>query len=207
MSGFKVPEATVERLSLYLRALREIPDERILSSYEFAKLVGTTDAQIRRDLFYFGKFGTPSQGYRVDKLKEEIIHILGLDRKRRLALVGVGKLGSALLGYPGLRKNEFQIKFAFDNDPEKIGKTVEGIIIQDIEKIPELLLRHKVKIGIITTPAEAAQDTADKLIEGKVEGILNFAPACCLVVPDKIKLKNVDLSILVETLSFLVSQP
>jgi len=205
MPGSNVPEVTVERLSIYLRALRKIPDERILSSHEFAKLVGTTDAQIRRDLSYFGGFGIPSQGYRIDKLKQEIIHILGLDRKRSLALVGVGKLGSALLGYPGFRKDEFQIKLAFDNDPEKIGKAVGKIIIQDIKKILELLPRHKVKIGIITTSAQAAQDTADKLVEGKVEGILNFTPACCLAIPDKIKLKNVDLSILVETLSFLVS--
>ena len=135
MPRFKAPEVAVQRLSLYLRTLKSIPDDRVLSSQKFAELVGTTDNQIRKDLSYFGWFGIRGQGYRVDRLKEEITHILTLNRKWRLALVGVGKLGSALLMYPGFRKDKFQIKLAFDSDPEKIGKTIGGIVIQDVEKI------------------------------------------------------------------------
>jgi len=186
MPRFKVPEVVVQRLSLYLRALKKFPDDSILSSREFAELVGTTDSQIRKDLAYFGEFGIRGQGYRVEKLKEEIARILALNKKWKLALVGVGKLGSALLAYPGFRREEFQIEVAFDNDPEKIGKILNGVIVQNIEKIPQILPQYKIKIGIISTPAEAAQDTANKLIEGKVEGILNFAPVH-LVVPNRIK--------------------
>jgi len=205
MPRFKAPEVAVQRLSLYLRTLKGIPDDRVLSSQKFAELVGTTDNQIRKDLSYFGWFGIRGQGYRVDRLKEEITHILTLNRKWRLALVGVGKLGSALLMYPGFRKDKFQIKLAFDSDPEKIGRTIGGIVIQDVEKIPELLPLNKIKVGIIATPADVAQDVADKLIRGKVKGILNFAPTH-LVVPGKIKLKNIDLSIPLEILSFFISQ-
>ena len=205
MPRFRVPEITIERLSIYLRALRKFTDDSVLSSQGLAKLVGTTDAQVRKDLAYFGGFGTPGQGYQVGKLKEEIARILALDRSWRLALVGVGKLGTALLAYPGLKRKEFQIVAAFDNDPEKIGMEVEGIVVQAVEKICEVLPGKRIKIGIITTPAEAAQNAANRLVEGGVEGILNFAPVR-ITVPERVKLKNVDLSMELETLSYFISK-
>ena len=130
MPRFRVPEVTVERLSIYLRALKKFSDDRIISSQDLAEIVGTTDAQVRKDFAYFGEFGIPGQGYRVGKLKEEIVHILALDKKWSLALVGVGKLGSALLAYPGFRREEFKIKLAFDVDPGKIGKIIEGVRVE-----------------------------------------------------------------------------
>jgi len=202
---FKAPEVTVQRLSLYLRALEKLPNNSVLSSKQFSKWIGVPDNQIRKDLAYFGYFGIRGRGYKVEKLKEEIIRILSLNQKKELAIVGVGKLGTALLAYPGFKKDKFQVKLAFDNNPEKIGKTLEGVKIHDVEKIPRLLPRYKVKIGIITTPASAAQYAANKLIEGKVEGILNFAPIR-LITPDNVRVKNVDLSMLLEILSFYLSR-
>jgi len=205
MPRFRVPEVTVERLSIYLRALKKFSDDRIISSQDLAEIVGTTDAQVRKDFAYFGEFGIPGQGYRVGKLKKEIIHILALDKKWNLALVGVGKLGSALLAYPGFRREEFKIKLAFDVDPGKIGKIIEGVRVEDAKRIPEILSFNQIEVGIITTPAEVAQEIAEKLVEGGVRGILNFAPIR-LVIPENIKLKNVDLSMELETLVYFLSR-
>jgi len=201
---FKVPDVTIERLSIYLRALGKITDDSVLSSQGLGALVGTTDAQVRKDLAYFGEFGIPGQGYHVGKLKEEIIHILALDREWRLALVGAGKLGTALLAYPGFKRKEFKIVAVFDNDPKKIGRKIGRITIQPVEEMEGILIKHEVKIGIITTPAEAAQSAVDKLVRGGVKGILNFAPTH-LQVSEDVKVKNVDLSMELETLSYFLS--
>jgi redox-sensing transcriptional repressor len=205
MPRFKIPEITVERLSIYLRAIKKFHDEEILSSQRLAELVGTSDGQVRKDLAYFGEFGVPGQGYKVGKLKGEISHILGLDREQGIALVGVGRLGSALLAYPGFRCKECSIKAAFDNDPAKVGKTWQGVTIQDVEKIPKVIPPEKIDIGIISTPAMAAQEVTNKLIKSGVKGILNFAPTR-IVVPEHVKLKNVDLAIQLEGLSYFLSQ-
>ena len=203
MPRFKVPEATVERLSVYLRSMKRLNDERILPSQELANLVGTSDGQVRKDLAYFGEFGVPGQGYRVGTLKEEISRILGVDKTWYIALVGTGNLGAALLAYTGFKRQGFEIKVAFDNDLSKIGKVWQGVRIEDVEKIPQVLAEQEIKMGIIATPAPAAQQVVNKLIEGGVKGILNFAPVR-IVVPDKVKLKNVDLSIGLESLSYFL---
>lgn len=200
----KVSEATVQRLFIYLRTLEKFQKNLTLSSQKFSKLVGINECSIRRDLACFGKFGIPGCGYKVEELRREIIHILGLNREWKLALVGVGRLGRALLVYPGFNREKFRIRLAFDNDPQKIGKILEGILVQDVEKVPYLLPKFRIKIGIIATPTEAAQRVADKLIEGRVRGILNFTSKH-LVVPDNIKVKNVDLSTSVEMLSFFLT--
>ncbi len=205
MPRFKVPEATVERLSVYLRSIKRLKDERVLPSQELAELVGTSDGQVRKDLAYFGEFGVPGQGYRVGTLKEEISRILGVDRAWRIALVGMGKLGAALLAYPGFKRQGFEIKVAFDNDLSKIGKVWQGVKIEDVEKIPQILFEQEIKMGIIATPAQAAQAVASKLIEGGAKAILNFAPVR-IVVPDRVKLRNVDLSIELEALSYFLGR-
>ena len=205
MPRFKIPEITVERLSIYLRAIKKFHEDEILSSQGLAELVGTSDGQVRKDLAYFGEFGVPGQGYKVSKLIEEISHILGLDKDQRIALVGVGKLGSALLGYPGFKGKGFKIKAAFDNDPSKVGKTWQGVTIQSVQKIARVISQEKIDIGIITTPAPATQEVANKLVEGGVKGILNFAPTR-IVVPAHIKLRNVDLAIQLEGLSYFLTQ-
>jgi len=205
MPRFKVPEATVERLSVYLRSIKRLDNERVLPSQELAELVGTSDGQVRKDLAYFGEFGVPGQGYRVGTLKEEISRILGVDRAWRIALVGMGKLGAALLAYPGFKRQGFEIKVAFDNDLSKIGKVWQGVKIEDVEKIPQILFEQEIKMGIIATPAQAAQAVANNLIEGGVKAILNFAPVR-IVVPDRVKLRNVDLSIELEALSYFLGR-
>lgn len=205
MPRFKIPEVTVERLSIYLRAIKKLREDEILSSQGLAELVGTSDGQVRKDLAYFGEFGVPGQGYKVGKLIEEISHILGLDKDQRIALVGVGKLGSALLAYPGFKGKGFKIKAAFDNDPSKVGKTWQGVTIQNVQKIARVISQEKIDIGIITTPAPATQEVANKLVEGGVKGILNFAPTR-IVVPGHVKLRNVDLAIQLEGLSYFLTQ-
>lgn len=205
MPRFKVPEATVERLSVYLRSIKRLDNERVLPSQELAELVGTSDGQVRKDLAYFGEFGVPGQGYRVGTLKEEISRILGVDRVWSIVLVGMGKLGAALLAYPGFKRQGFEIKVAFDNDLSKIGKVWQGVKIEDVEKIPQILFEEEIKMGIIATPAQAAQAVASKLIEGGVKAILNFAPVR-IVVPDRVKLRNVDLSIELEALSYFLGR-
>lgn len=205
MPRFKIPEVTVERLSIYLRAIKKFHEDEILSSQGLAELVGTSDGQVRKDLAYFGEFGVPGQGYKVGKLIEEISHILGLDKDQRIALVGVGKLGSALLGYPGFKGKGFKIKAAFDNDPSKVGKTWQGVRIQSVQKIARVISQEKIDIGIITTPTPATQEVANKLVEGGVKGILNFAPTR-IVVPAHVKLRNVDLAIQLEGLSYFLTQ-
>lgn len=205
MPKFKVPEVTIERLSIYLRAIKGLNEESILSSQELANLLETSDGQVRKDLAYFGGFGVPGQGYKVGKLKKEIRHILGLDTTWGMALVGVGNLGRALLIYPGFKRNEFEIRAAFDKDPSKIGKMWQGVEVQDVENIPQVLPLKEIKIGIITTPASAAQEVADKLVKGGVKGILNFAPTRILI-PKEVKLKNVDLSMQLENLSYFLNK-
>ena len=205
MPRFKVPEATVQRLSVYLRSIKRLNNERVLPSQELAELVGTSDGQVRKDLAYFGEFGVPGQGYRVGTLKEEISRILGVDRVWRIALVGMGNLGAALLAYPGFKRQGFEIKVAFDNDLSKIGKVWQGVKIEDVEKISQILFEQEIKMGIIATPAQAAQAVANNLIEGGVKAILNFAPVR-IVVPDRVKLRNVDLSIELEALSYFLGR-
>lgn len=205
MPKFKVPEVTVERLSIYLRAIKRLNEESILSSQELANLLETSDGQVRKDLAYFGGFGVPGQGYKVGKLKKEIRHILGLDTTWGMALVGVGNLGRALLIYPGFKRNEFEIRAAFDKDPSKIGKVWQGVEVKDVENIPQILPLKEIKIGIITTPASAAQEVADKLVKGGVKGILNFAPTR-ISIPKEVKLKNVDLSMQLENLSYFLAK-
>jgi len=205
MPKFKVPEVTVERLSIYLRAIKRLNEESILSSQELANLLETSDGQERKDLADIGGFGVPGQGYKVGKLKKEIRHILGLDTTWGMALVGVGNLGRALLIYPGFKRNEFEIRASFDKDPSKIGKVWQGVEVQDVENIPQILPLKEIKIGIITTPASAAQEVADKLVKGGVKGILNFAPTR-ISIPKEVKLKNVDLSMQLENLSYFLAK-
>ena len=206
MPRFKVPEATVQRLSVYLRSIKRLNNERVLPSQELAELVGTSDGQVRKDLAYFGEFGVPGQGYRVGTLKEEISRILAVDKSWSIALVGVGNLGAALLAYAGFKRQGFKIRVAFDNDLSKIGKVWQGVRIEDVEKIPQILAEQaEIKMAIIATPAKAAQEVANKLIEGGVKAILNFAPVR-IIVPARVKLRNVDLSIELEALSYFLGR-
>ena len=200
----RVPEACVKRLSLYLRELARLERERIafISSSRLARALQLTDAQVRRDLSYFGQFGVSGRGYEVRRLHGILAGILGLqDRVWSVALAGVGNLGSALLAYRGFRERGFLIRVAFDKDPRKIGTTVRDVAIAAPSSIPRLVRAHRVKIGVIAVPLEDAQDVCDRFVAGGVKAILNFAPVR-LRAPAGVRLRHVDLALELEHLAF-----
>lgn len=194
MRYHKIPDETVRRLPIYLRGLMVSADqgyERI-SSESLAEFVGVNAWQIRKDLSYFGDFGTPGVGYNIEKLARGIKKTLRLDVIRKAALIGVGDLGSALLAYPGFRMYGLEIVAAFDADPRKIGGRAGGIEIEDTAKIDSLRARG-ICLAIVAVPREAAQTTVDRLVAAGVKGILNFAP-CKLVAPRRVKVITLDIA-------------
>jgi redox-sensing transcriptional repressor len=203
MKPMKIPDKTVTRLSIYLRCLEELEAGGVasVSSRQLAERFGLNSAQVRKDLAYFGQFGVRGLGYYIAELKHNLERILGLKQDWEVALVGVGNLGSALLAYKGFQARGFKIGMAFDADPAKAGQVVSDVPIMEIAKLVQTVRRKKVKIAVLTVPAPAAQSVADLLVEGGVTAILNFAPAQ-LTVPDGIKVQNVDLSVLLKTLSY-----
>ncbi len=199
----KIPEKTVTRLSIYLRCLEEVQADGVgtVSSQRLAERFGLNSAQVRKDLAYFGQFGVRGLGYSVRDLKHNLERILGLKRDWEVALVGVGNLGSALAAYPRFPEQGFRISLAFEKDPQRIGTRAGAIPVLDVEKMVPVLRRRRIKIAIVATPAAAAQAVAELLVEAGVTSILNFAPAQ-IVVPAGVKVQNVDLSVLLKTLSF-----
>lgn len=200
-----VPKAVVSRLSLYLRELQHLVRDghETTSSNQLGRLLGFTDAQVRKDLAYFGHFGYPGIGYRCDELIVAIRKILGTNVDWRVALVGVGNLGRALLGYRGFREQGFHIVAAFDLDPGKVGQEVEGVPVYHLDQLPDRVRELKIRLGIVAVPAPAAQAAADRLVAAGVGGVLNFAPLT-IVLPDHIRSVGVDLAIELEQLAFSV---
>ena len=203
MKPMKIPDKTVTRLSIYLRCLEELEAGGVtsVSSRQLAERFGLNSAQVRKDLAYFGQFGVRGLGYYIAELKHNLERILGLKQDWEVVLVGVGNLGSALIAYKGFQARGFKIGMAFDADPAKVGQVVGDVPIVEIAKLVPTVRRKKVKIGVLAVPAPAAQSVADLLVEGGVTAILNFAPAQ-LAVPEGIKVQNVDLSVLLKTLSY-----
>lgn len=199
----KIPEATVSRLSVYSRYLTEVEKQHIvsISSGEIAEGMGGTPAQVRKDLAYFGEFGTRGVGYNVKQLNQEIKNILGLSKKWNMILIGAGNLGSALSQYHGFRERGFEIIGVFDNDLNKVGLKLNNLPIYPVSEMAEFIDSHAISIAIIAVPAEYAQDVADVLVETTVKGILNFAPVV-LTVPEEVEVRNVDLSVNLEVLSY-----
>ncbi|MGH7137135.1 MAG: redox-sensing transcriptional repressor Rex [Pirellulales bacterium] len=200
-----VPKAVVNRLSLYLRELEHLVRDgyETTSSNRLGSVLGFTDAQVRKDLAYFGHFGHPGIGYRCDELIGAIKRILGTDQQWPAALVGVGNLGRALLGYRGFPQRGFSIVAAFDTSNDKIGQRVEGLTVEHLDRLPEAAARHRIRLGIIAVPAGAAQAVADRLVAVGVDGILNFAPFT-ISLPEQISQVGVDLAIELEQLAFAV---
>jgi len=203
MGKEKPPESAAIRLSLYLRYLREMREKESISSQQLAQFIGISGARVRKDLSYFGQFGTRGKGYRVGDLQEQISKILGLDRVWTIALVGVGKLGTALLGYAGFRKSGFHIKVGFDMKPDKIGRKIAGVPVYHPYQMPKIIREQKIHMGIITVPAEAAQEAADLLIISGIKAILNFSPIR-VIVPSYVKLKNVDFTSQLEIIPYYI---
>ena len=201
----RVPGGTISRLFVYLREVTELTkiNIRTISSAELGERVGLSDAQVRKDLSYFGQFGVSGSGYDTGKLKAVLEKILGRDKTWNVAVVGVGHLGSALLAYPEFKEHSLNIVAAFDANVRKIGRRVKDITIQSPEEIAKTVKEKKVSIGIIAVPAREATGVAERLVKAGVKCILNFAPIT-LMVPENIKVKDVDLSRELETLSYFL---
>ncbi len=202
----KIAESTVRRLSLYLRFLEDFEEQGMetVSSEALASRGGTTSAQVRKDLSFFGSFGKRGLGYSVAELVRRLREILGLGRTYRVAMIGAGKIGSALVQYRGFKQRGFEIVAIFDADSGKVGRNWNGLTVRDVRELETELKRHAVDIAVIVTPADAAQGVADKVVAQGVKAILNFAPIQ-LVVPDDVVVKTVNLALELETLSYALT--
>jgi redox-sensing transcriptional repressor len=202
------PDISISRLAVYLRFLddfvKEKGEDSTINSEELARFLDINHHQIRKDLSYFGKFGERGKGYRAEELRDKLKQILGLAKKWNLCLCGMGNLGSALFAYQGFRQLQLDIVAVFDNDPQKVGKSVKGIKIFSSEKISQMVKQLNVDIAIVAVPATAAQAVTDKLVKAGIRAILNFTPTK-LTIPASVKLRNVDLSTQLINLTYFLS--
>ncbi len=202
-----ISELTISRLSIYLRCVDQLLEAGLetVSSQELAKRFNLNSAQIRKDLAYFGEFGVRGVGYNVRELRQYIIEILGLDRERRLVIVGAGNLGMALCHYSGFSKGNFLVVGVLDSDPTRIGDvTPAGLLVEDAERLPEIVTQRRVEIGVITTTPAAAQAVCDRMVQAGLRTVLNFAPTR-VRAPDHVLAKTVDLKVHLEELSFFLA--
>src|SRR4051812_39853726 len=199
----RIPEATVARLPVYLRSLLELADGKTstISSERLAEMAGVNAAKVRKDLSYLGSYGTRGVGYDVEYLLFQMSRELGLTQHWPVVIVGIGNLGHALANYGGFGASGFHVVALVDSDPSKVGQVVADATIRGMSELPDVVREHEVVIGIIATPAHAAQDVADLLVAAGVTSILNFAPAV-LTVPEEVSLRKVDLAVELQILSF-----
>ncbi len=199
----RIPEATVARLPVYLRALVEAADAKTatISSERLAELGGVNSAKVRKDLSYLGSYGTRGVGYDVEYLLLHISRVLGLTQDWPVVIVGIGNLGHALANYRGFLARGFRIAALVDADPGKVGELVGELAVRHIDELPRIAAEERIAIGIVATPAAAAQDVADRLVAAGVASILNFAPAV-VSVPRGVSLRKVDLSVELQILAF-----
>ena len=199
----QVPEVVVLRLPLYVRALTQMSQDgtNVISSQQLGSRLQMTPAQIRKDLSYFGRFGKQGRGYNVEFLLSELGQILGLNRKWPACLVGVGRLGRAIINYPGFAPEGFHIVAAFDSDHEQIGDTVGGLKVMPMAKLRDTLERQKIAIAIVAVPAQEAQSVIDDLVDNDVRGILNYAPVAPQV-PMDVVLRNIDPVLSLQSMTY-----
>jgi redox-sensing transcriptional repressor len=202
-----VPKAVASRLSLYLRELEQLQrsGQETTNSAQLGRQLGVTDAQVRKDLGFFGQFGRRGVGYRCAELIAVIKSILGTDRRWPVAIIGVGNLGQALLRYKGFQRQGFQVVAAFDVEHGKVGGQVEGIPLYHIDQLPAVVQEAEIRLALLAVPAAAAQEVADRLVAAGIEGIMNFAPVT-ISVPETVRKVGVDLAIELEQLSFAVAK-
>jgi redox-sensing transcriptional repressor len=204
----QVPELTTNRLSVYLRCLNTLDAAGVktISSKALAEQFHLNAAQIRKDLAYFGEFGVRGVGYTVKELKRHLRQILGLDRRVRVAVIGAGNLGLALADYPGFRQEGFSIVALFDTERDKIGqKSRTGVRILNIDDLPKVAKKETIDIAVVAVPAEAAQAVVNAAVSAGIKAILNFSPGTLRTPPD-VKLKHVDLTVSLESLSFFLAR-
>lgn len=203
MKNPKIPEATIMRLSVYSRFLTKQDKKGVISisSGQIAEGTGGSSAQVRKDFAYFGEFGTRGVGYNVKDLNHNIMRILGLNKRWKVVIIGAGNLGSALVQYKGFRNRAFDVVGVFDNDPLKLGLYLGGLRILAPDMLEQTIKEQEAEIAIIAVPANHAQGVADILIQSKIKAILNFAPTV-INVPFHIELRNVDLTVNLEVLTY-----
>ena len=210
MKSEKISELTTNRLSVYLRCLNTLSAAGIktVSSRALAEQFNLNSAQIRKDLAYFGEFGVRGVGYFVEELRQHITNILGLDTMHRVGIIGAGNLGTALANYNGFRQSNFEVVALFDNDKEKIGRKVGNaeITVYDVRKVERVLREKGIDVAVIAVPARAAQKVLNQLMAAGIKAVLNFAPAR-LRARLGVKLKTVDLTISLESLSYFLASP
>ena len=202
-----VSELTTNRLSVYLRCLNALEDAGVktISSQALAEQFHLNAAQIRKDLAYFGEFGVRGVGYYVRDLKRHLRKILGLDRKLRVAIIGAGNLGLALADYPGFRQEGFEIAALFDTQSAKVGEQSRGgVPIHDMRDLKKIAKRDGISIAMLAVPAAAASEVVDQVVGAGIKAVLNFSPGT-LKVPEGVKLKSVDLTVSLESLSFFLA--
>ena len=201
-----IPNPAVRRLSLYLRQLETFQrkDRRTVSSKQLGESLRLTDAQVRKDLAYFGQFGHPGIGYKVADLIIELRKILGTDRTWNVLLVGAGNIGRALSTYRGFNAKGFRVAAVFDNDPGKVGRKLGPFVVQPLSEMADVIHRQAIRLAIIAVPADSAQDVADQLIAAGIRGLLNFAPVS-LSVPRDVAVNTVDMAVQLEQLAFQVT--
>ena len=203
----QISELTTNRLSLYLRFLNELEARGVktVSSKVLADQFGLNAALIRKDLAHFGDLGVRGVGYVVEDLRRELRSILGLDRQLKVAIMGAGNLGVALADYPGFRQEGFQIVALFDNLREKVGRVSRsGVSIYDIRDLKRVARREGITIAVVAVPAVSAQDVVNTVVQAGIRAVLNFSPGA-LRVPAHVKLKSVDLTVSLESLSFYLA--
>jgi len=202
----RIAESTVRRLSIYLRFLEEfeVRGASTVSSEELARRGGTTSAQVRKDLSFFGSFGKRGLGYSVPELSTALRDILGLGREWQVVIIGAGKIGAALAQYRGFRQRGFNILAVYDSNPEKVGRILEGIEIRDMSRFESDVERERPEIAVIAIPGEGAQHVLDRIVRTGIKAVLNFAPVQ-LHAPADVTVKAVNMAMELEGLSFALS--
>jgi redox-sensing transcriptional repressor len=206
-AGRRVPEATVARLPVYLRSLLAMAEDKetTVSSERLAELAGVNAAKVRKDLSYLGSYGTRGVGYDVEYLVFQMSRELGLTQDWPVVIAGAGNLGAALANYGGFGDRGFPVVALVDADESKVGKTIAGVSVFPLDDLDDLVAEHEIAIGVIATPAEAAQSVADRMAAAGIPSILNFAPVL-ITVPEGTSLRKVDLAVELQILSFYQQQ-
>ncbi len=204
--GISIPDVAIKRLPIYARALTGMLDagSEIVSSKELALATGSTAAQIRRDLSYFGEFGKQGKGYDIHHLLDEIRSILNINEPYRVVVVGAGPLGQAISRYGGFSEHGFQLSWVYDHNPERIGTMLNDVLVEDVVTMPERIRTMQVRVAIIAVPAAAAQQVADMLVESGIKAILNYAPAV-LRVPSDVRVNDIDPVAALQALTYYLS--
>lgn len=204
----EIPEVVINRLPVYARALAAFAEqgETVVSSQTLGEALDVTPAQIRKDLSYFGRFGKQGRGYNVPGLLAKLREILGLDRRWRVVVVGIGRLGQAIVEYGGFEPQGFHIVGAFDSSEEQVGKIVGDVEVRPSTELENFLLETRVDIGVVAVPARFAQEVVDQLVGAGIRAILNYAPITAHVPPD-VSIRHIDPVLAMQSMTFYLKRP